>query len=330
MALKFLNIAKIIAGRKIVDPETGNPTTEFMRQLNDQFTNIQSAVNSIKEQADDIETSLRQAGIAITTAEEVREIALQQGREASLVASYVDPNGVLSAAVDSADTTKAIITVMAHTRKYGDGSSVSVAGGTVSGLNLATIYYVYYNDPQQAGGTVTYFATDNPLDAGNGQGRHAVGDVPTPGTSTSPPSEGGGSFPPGVQCPTVETMILMADAFCSGPGVEVEAGSIRAGDFVWTQHETTMEWGAYPVEAIRLLERPIMQADGYPDATAEHPFWINGEWVLMRELGQPAGRATIAHMTITDAHTFVARHPGHESGKLSHNKRQQEYPTDTP
>ena len=197
----FLRIARMIAGRAIVDPSTGNPTTDFLRAQNDSYANLESTVNSIKQQADDIAFSLRQAGIAITNAADAKAIALQQGKEASLVTSYITPDGVLTAAVDSADSAKAMVMISNHMRKYGDGSSVAVTGSTLHGLTLGAIYYITYMDVARAGGAVTYLYTTDGLQAGQGHDRHLVGTISTPGTTATPsdpPTRGGGTRPPGV------------------------------------------------------------------------------------------------------------------------------------
>ena len=198
---KFLRIARLIAGNRIVDPATGNPTTGFMRSINDAFGMIESAVNSIKQQADDILFSLQQAGIAITNAAEAHALAVAAGNEANLVNSFVDPATVMSTAVNTTDTTKADIVIANHHRIYGDGISKAVAGATITGLALNTTFYISYMDTLRAGGAVTYLYTTDPLTAGQGMGKHAVGNITTPSTSTSPPRVGGGVRPPGVGYP---------------------------------------------------------------------------------------------------------------------------------
>ncbi|MEG3124787.1 hypothetical protein [Sphingomonas sp. GB1N7] len=207
MSVKFLKIARMIAGNKIVDPDTGNPTTAFLRAQNDSYANLESTINSIKQQTDDIQFSLQQAGIAITNAAEAKAIALQQGKEASLVASYVSPDGVLSSAVDSVDSSKAMIMIADHTRKYGDGSSVAVTGAALHGLDLASFYYITYTDAARTGGVVTYIYTTDYLQAGQGMDRHLVGSVAAPNADaspTDPPISGGGTRPPGVGGPREE------------------------------------------------------------------------------------------------------------------------------
>lgn len=100
-------------------------------------------------------------------------------------------------ATDAGDGT-ATITIPAHQRNYAD-RSVPVDGGTLAGLTLATLYYVYYDDPSRAGGAVTYQATTNYgaafLSVAQ-PARHFVGSVSTPGAG-EPPSDGGGATPPG-------------------------------------------------------------------------------------------------------------------------------------
>lgn len=206
MALvKFLKIAKLIVGNKVVDPATGAPTTAFLRALNDTFGNIESAVNSIKQQTDDIAFSLSQAGIAITSAAEALATARAAGNEANLVNSYVDPLSVITTAVSTTDDTKADVVIANHTRRYGDGTSVAVTGATITGLALNTTYYFSYMDTTRAGGAVTYNYTTDPLTAGQGMGKHSVGNINTPSTSTSPPGEGGGPRPPGVDYPRLRS-----------------------------------------------------------------------------------------------------------------------------
>lgn len=144
-------------------------------------------------------------------------------------------------------------------------------------------------------------------------------------------STGGGGAPSGGgtggggwagECCTVETLIQMANDGRTGPGSWKRAGDVGVGDWVWTRHERTLAWGAYRVTFARTLERPVLSLAGYPDATAEHPFWITGTgWVLMGDIGTPAGTGDIRHLTVDSAHTYVARHPQADVGILSHNKR---------
>jgi hypothetical protein len=115
-------------------------------------------------------------------------------RNDAISGSWTTPGATLTASDAGSD---AAITVAGHTRKYGDATSVAVSGGSIGGLSFSTAYYVYYDDPSRAGGSVSFQATTNANDAAHNAavGRHFVGKVTTPadgGGSTS-----GGTTPPG-------------------------------------------------------------------------------------------------------------------------------------
>lgn len=121
---------------------------------------------------------------------------------------------------------------------------------------------------------------------------------------------GGGGGGGGGYCVTTDTPVLLAD------GATRPAGDLAVGDMLWTQHETTFEWGAYPIEAIELVEDAVFAADigeRRTRATAGHLMLINGAWLRMDAIGTPAGRAMVAKITVADAHTYVA------NGILHHN-----------
>ena len=107
----------------------------------------------------------------------------------------------------------------------------------------------------------------------------------------------------------------MANYDQSDRGIEKVAADLKVGDWVWTKHETTMEWGAYQISALSFVNEPVYQANGYPRATAAHRFWIDG-WVSMDQIGQPAGNARVVKITVEDAHTYMS------AGILSHNIKQ--------
>lgn len=93
----------------------------------------------------------------------------------------------------------ATITVSAHTRVYGDGTSVSVTGGTIAGQAFSTLFYCYYDQASREGGAVTYSAATSYADACPSQAnpnRHFVGTVTSPANGAAP-SSGEPSTPPG-------------------------------------------------------------------------------------------------------------------------------------
>lgn len=136
--------------------------------------------------------------------------------------------------------------------------------------------------------------------------------VPPPPPPPPPPDTGGGGYGGGVGggwCVADDTPILLAD------GSEIEARLLKVGMLVRTRHEESFEWGDYPVEAIELAWQPVLRAEGYPRATAEHLFRIDGAWVRMDAIGVPDGSAWVAKIAVAEARSYVS------AGILSHNKR---------
>lgn len=153
----------------------------------DQITAI-AAANAAAAAANAAAVTAQSAAVAATTA------AADAQDQSNLVNSY--PTGLTLSAVDAGANTT--ITVSAHTRVYADGTSVSVAGGTLTGLGYTTTYFVYYDDVTRAGGTVTYVATTSSTTAAQINNRHLVGSILTPaalaggttGKSVQPPGVG--------------------------------------------------------------------------------------------------------------------------------------------
>ncbi|MEO6217230.1 MAG: hypothetical protein ABIO86_14465 [Sphingomonas sp.] len=132
--------------------------------------------------------------------------------------------------------------------------------------------------------------------------------VPPPPPPPPPPPTGGGGYGGG-WCVADDTLILLAD------GSEIEARLLKVGTLVRTRHEDSLEWGDYPVQAIELAWQLVLRAEGYPRATAEHLFWIDGAWMRMDAIGEPDGSAWVAKIAVAGARTYVS------AGVLSHNKR---------
>lgn len=111
------------------------------------------------------------AATAQTTANTVK-------RDDKITGSFVVPANVVTSTDNG---TNATITIAAHTRKYGDGSSLSVAGGSLTGA-YSTDYGIYYNDTTTADTTPTYVKSTNLTQAVNSYaaGRHFVGNITTP------------------------------------------------------------------------------------------------------------------------------------------------------
>lgn len=175
------------------------------RNIEGQFDDINGALTDIQQLQTDLSNTvadLQQAVIDIQTAQAAAEAAQTTAdvvtRDDAITASYTAPGTTLSASDAGTDAT---ITIADHTRVYGDISNVAVTGGNVNGLNYSTTYYIYYDDINRNGGSVSYHATTNSNTAlpTKAAGRHYVGKVVTPasgGTATSggtsSPSGGGG------------------------------------------------------------------------------------------------------------------------------------------
>jgi len=138
--------------------------------------------------------------------------------------------------------------------------------------------------------------------------------VPPPAPDPPPPDTGGGGGGfGGVHCVSADTLILMAD------GSLRRADCVKVGEKVRTQHETTLEWGDYPV-AYRLLVREatwLAEVGGKSiQASTGHRLWIDGAWVKIETIGIEAGETTVVHLTVNDAHTYIS------NGILSHNLKE--------
>lgn len=106
----------------------------------------------------------------------------------ALAKSYPSPSTILTAASDGT------VSITAHTRVYGDGTSVAVNGGSVTGFASGAFVQVYYDDAGRAGGAVAYQGTLDVI-AQTGA-RHIVGGVAIP-LAGEAPYDGFPPFPPG-------------------------------------------------------------------------------------------------------------------------------------
>jgi hypothetical protein len=132
--------------------------------------------------------------------------------------------------------------------------------------------------------------------------------VPTPTPTPTPPTTTDPAEPtPRARCVDWNEAVLLANG--NGPGDTKLLRHCEVGDLLWTQHETSREWGAHPIEAISFADCPVLKAAGYPRATALHRFGTPTGWVRMQEIGEPDGTATVALVTVKDAHTYVTVQP---------------------
>ena len=190
----------------IVDKD-GKPTLTFTRYFQSFAEQIELVLNKIAEIlgiTEQLDAAIQEAREAAAAAQEAAGNAQDaaegaqattdaQKREAALQGSFIEPDSVVTASTT-------LITIAAHTRKYADGTSASVAAGTVAATAMGDSDYVSYVDPTRAGGAVTYIAsTTPPVQTGD---THVVGAVTIPTTGTV--DGGTGPRRPGYVQPNLE------------------------------------------------------------------------------------------------------------------------------
>lgn len=166
----------------------GTPTYQMQLIWQQTMEAIEGAFEALTGQVVDLTSIVQQIQAAQQLAQTANDNATQAKRQQDITNSYTNPTQVLTASSDGT------VAVSAHTRIYGDGSSVSVNAGSVSGFAPGDYVSVFYIDAARTGGAVTYQGTTNAVaQAGD---THSVGQItiPQPG---SPPSSGGGVSPPG-------------------------------------------------------------------------------------------------------------------------------------
>ena len=140
----------------IADPATGYPTQAFQRwwqsvveTLEAQETaqdaaiiaiqNAQAAADAANAAAAAADAAAATAQTAADTAQTAADNAQTAADDAATVAALT-ASGVTGLTLTATDAgANATITVSAHTRVYGDGTSVSVNGGSVTALAYSTI-----------------------------------------------------------------------------------------------------------------------------------------------------------------------------------------------
>ena len=180
----------------VVNPD-GTPTFFFQRAWDDVQEGIVNYFLSIPGVLEAITEAQAAADAANAAAENADNAATQAAADSSLASSGITPDNVLSATDAGASAT---INVAAHSRVYGNGDTVSVNLGSITGLTHSTTYYVIYDQASRAGGAVTYQAITVQADAAQTGDRHSVGTVTTP-AAAAPDTNGNVNLPPGVVLP---------------------------------------------------------------------------------------------------------------------------------
>ena len=206
--LKFKLSALDRAGSIVV--QDGTPTHQFQQNWQNQGKAIEGAIQILAEAVDGIlaaQTAAEAANAAAVVAQDAAATAQVAAEAANDAAAAVGGEGTITASGTSGLTltatdagTDATVNISAHTRIYGDGSSVSVSAGSITGLAYSTDYWVFYDDPTRAGGAVTYQHSTDPADAVQTGDRHSVGAVTTP-AAAAPDNNGKEVLPAGVVYP---------------------------------------------------------------------------------------------------------------------------------
>lgn len=190
----FVRIPTLTQRDPAVDPQ-GRFTNVTLRTLNDALAQIVTAINAIA-QLPEIQAALVDLDAATAAAQAAADnanaAATATNNATSLANSYV--SGLTLTATDAGSS--ATITISAHTRVYGDGTSVAVSGGALTALAYDTLYYIYYDQPSRAGGSVTYQGTTDATIAAQTGDRHVVGSTTTP-LAAGAPTHGRPVLPPG-------------------------------------------------------------------------------------------------------------------------------------
>lgn len=190
-----LVLANIQQSRSIVDKD-GRPLPDFVRTINDNNYNTKEIINQLLA-LPEIQAALANLDAATQAAQDAadnaNQVAAQVTAETALANSSIDNPAPITVTDAGTNVT---ITIAAHNRIYGDGVTVPVNGGVITGQPYDTGQYIGYLDPDRTGGAVTYFSSTDPLAVRQSGDTHSVGYAP-PISAADPPTPGGGVRPPG-------------------------------------------------------------------------------------------------------------------------------------
>lgn len=157
-------------------PENQRDWEEFLRRLNQQiqYDGQRAVLNALTTIASRTGTDLDTLASWLTDDGKAQDQRFLPQVSAGNVLSKQDAGPVTAIA----DSLSAEIDVAAHTVQYGFGQ-VSYNSGSVTGLLPNTNYYVYADDPDYAGGAVTYFASTDGQNVTADNGRYFVGAIRT-------------------------------------------------------------------------------------------------------------------------------------------------------
>jgi hypothetical protein len=199
MAISPLRLDRLLKWENVSNPD-GTPSQDYQTKWQRVMEAIEESVNAVidaQNAADAANAAAVVANAAAATAAGAAATANTAATAAS-AASSLATSGTSGLTITATDAgADATIAISAHTRVYGDGTSVAVSGGSVGGLAYSTVFYVYYDQPSRAGGAVTYVTTTSQATAAQTGDRHSLGAVTTPAAAAGPVT-GSPNLPPGV------------------------------------------------------------------------------------------------------------------------------------
>jgi hypothetical protein len=179
---------------------------DAVRQFEALFRNINTAINELSVQVDqiaaaqaaaDAANAAAAAADAAAAAADAAAVAAQNSADQVLAESSLANSFTTGLTITATDAgANVTIAMSAHSRVYGDGTTVSVNAGNVTGLAYSTSYWVFYDQASRAGGAVTYQASTAIQGNGTAPDRHFIGAVATP-AALGPPADGNPVRPPG-------------------------------------------------------------------------------------------------------------------------------------
>ena len=149
-----------------------NPTVRFQTIWQQTMEAIEAAFGALTGQVGDLSSIVAQLQATQELAQAANDKAEATRQAASLTDSYVSPASVLTA------SNSGTVTIAAHERVYGDGTRVSVDGGTLAGFAEGDFVRAFYVDAAREGGAVSYQGTTSNI-AQQGD-VHVVGGVSIP------------------------------------------------------------------------------------------------------------------------------------------------------
>jgi len=179
MAFKLPRLQRLAA----IAGKDGLPDRAFHQWWDTFAKSLETAINDLADSVAAIQAAqdAADAANAAAAAADAAALAAQGAADDAAANSALANSGVVGATLTGSDAgSNATVTISAHTRVYGDGTSVSVNGGSVTALAYSTLYYIYYDQASRAGGAVTYAATTSQTTAAQTGNRHLVGSVTTP------------------------------------------------------------------------------------------------------------------------------------------------------